>query len=237
MFRTIKEKLNFSIKKHLPRHLAISVSGSEKWALNRGKTIEEGLRKSSEKIINLLEFQPRIQIPVITVFAYSDKIDASPNFEVILDNIEHLFNKLKEIDIIHKEKIKVSVLGKWYDLPERIVDSIKNVINETRDYDNYFFNICINYNGKEEIVDAFKILSRKVMAGNLNPDSITENDIKENIYSSYFPPPEVIILTNNQNKTNGFLLWDSNNSKIKVLEKPWPDINLNDIKRIMKLEK
>ena len=218
----------------MPRHLAISVSGSEKWASKKGKTVEFGLGKSCDKIMELIEFQPKTQIPVITVYLYSSKITESPNFGIILDKIEKVFRKISENETIKKEKIKISVLGKWYDLPDRVVEPIKNVINETRDYDSYFFNICINYNGKEEIIDAIKILGRKISAGNLEPTSITEEDIKNNIYSSYFPPPEKIILTDGQKSPRGFLLWDSDNSEIYSIEKPWPEVTINDIKKIMK---
>ena len=128
------------------------------------------------------------------------------------DNKELLMNFKKFVDstifweFVIKHKIKVTLLGKWYSLPSEIVDSLKRVVSDTRDYDCFFLNFCVNYDGKEELVDAFKLINRKVLAGKLDPDKITKQTIKENIYTSYFVPPNIIIksssiIANNPTKT------------------------------------
>jgi undecaprenyl diphosphate synthase len=130
--------------------------------------------------------------------------------------------------------VKVSVLGKWYDLNNRIVEPIKKLIEETKDYDNYFINFCINYNGQEEIVDACKLIARQISTGKTTIDAINREIIKDNIYSSYFLPPDIIIKTGQLKRTAGFLLWDSIYSEIFFVKKNWPEIEVKDIVEVIK---
>ena len=86
----------------------------------------------------------------------------------------------------------------------------KQVIESTKDYDFFFTNFCINYSGHDEIVDACRLIARQVKAGKIDPNSISRETIKENLYSSYFIPPDLII-KNGKATISGLLLWDSVN--------------------------
>ena len=136
-----------------------------------------------------------------------------------------MFNELSESKLIHENKIKISILGKWYNLPGRVVDAIKKAINDTRDYDSFFVNFCINYDGQEEIVDAMKLIGMQIKAGRMDPELIDKDTIKESIYSSYFLPPDLMIKNGSRKETSGFLLWDSVNAKIYFTNKLWPDFD------------
>ncbi|MBW2993613.1 undecaprenyl diphosphate synthase family protein, partial [Candidatus Woesearchaeota archaeon] len=130
---------------------------------------------------------------------------------------------------IHKNKIKISALGKWYDIPSRALDSIKETIAETKDYDTFFLNFCINYDGQAEIVDACKMIARQINANKLDVDSITKETIKDNIYASYFLPPDLLIKTGKKKTTSGILLWDSPNTEIFFTKKNWPDFSKSNL--------
>ena len=93
----------------------------------------------------------------------------------------------------------------------------------------FFVNLCINYDGQEELIDSFRIIARKIKSSTLDPDSITKEEIKENVYSSYFIPPDVIIITGKRKFFGGFLLWDSIKSKIYFSDILWPDIKIDDL--------
>ena len=86
-------------------------------------------------------------------------------------------------------------------------------------------NFCINYSGQEEIVDAIKLVARQVKADKLDVDAITSSVVKENIYSSYFLPPDLMIVNGARRSTNGLLLWDSSLSQIYYTNKMFPDFD------------
>jgi len=115
---------------------------------------------------------------------------------------------------LDENKIKISFIGRWYDLPNETLNIIKRHMTNTKEYTNYFLNFVVNYDGHQEIVDATKILCRQIIGEKIDIDNITKEQIKENLYTSYFIPPELIITINNEHKLDGFLLWDSYYSEV-----------------------
>jgi tritrans,polycis-undecaprenyl-diphosphate synthase [geranylgeranyl-diphosphate specific] len=146
-------------------------------------------------------------------------------YSILMDQLKSFFDDIATREFILKNNVKISVLGKWYDLPGRVVDSIKIALDKTKDNEEFYLNFAINYDGQEEIVDAVKLISRQIRADKLDPDSINKELIKENTYSSYFIPPDLIIVNGPTKVTNGLLLWDSSKSQIHFTSKLWPDFD------------
>ena len=115
-----------------------------------------------------------------------------------------------------------------------MIESIKNIIDETKDYDDYFVNLCINYDGQEEIVDSCKMVARRVKLGKIDVDNVSKETVKDDLYSSYFMPPDYIFVSGFKRKLYGFLLWDSVDAEIIFLRKNFPDINVKEIERVLK---
>ncbi len=222
--KDILKKEEDIIKFRLPRHIALVTKGKHLYAEKHKLPIEMVYEKSNIIIISTIASSVKLNIPVTTFHLLSTKTKELEHFSNIVDSLTEFFNDLSNKELIHKNKIKISVLGKWYDLPGKLVDSIKNLIDKTKEYDSYFVNFCINYDGQEEIIDAIKLISRQIKAGKLDPELITKEIIKENIYSSYFPPPNLIII-NGPKRTSDLLLWDSPNEKAYFTNKLWPDFD------------
>ncbi|MBU4493119.1 MAG: undecaprenyl diphosphate synthase family protein, partial [Nanoarchaeota archaeon] len=185
--------------------------------------------KRNMLINNIISIQIRFNIPIITIFLLSVSAKNSENFSFLMDDLAKFFNELIANKKIHKDQIKVSVLGKWYDLPERVVNPIREIIESTKDYDKFFLNFCVNYDGREEIVDACKLIARQIKSEKIDPESINKQLIKENLYSSYFISPDLII--ENNKEFSGLLLWDSKNSMIFFTDKQWYNFTKIDLFR------
>ena len=199
------ERIKLSMK-GLPKHIAI--------------TIEE---PDTAHLKDIVFTAAKLGIPVLT-FQLLRR-----NYEIEdIDWLAQLFSELGNWSFIQENQFKVSVLGKWYALPSRLVEPIKKVLEDTKDYDKFFINFCINYDGQEEIVDACRLIARQVAMGKLNPEGIDKATIKENSYSSFFLPPELIIKTGFEKKLFGFMLWDSVDSKIYFANKPWREFGRPD---------
>ena len=199
------------------------------------KPLNEVYKLRLSKIREFIPLQVKLRIPIFTYYLFSDEVKRREMdfFHLYADSLSEFFENLADDEMIHKNKIKISVLGKWYNLPGRLVEAIKKVIEDTKEYDGFFMNFCINYEGQEEIVDACRLIALKVKAGKLDPEAISKDDIKENIYSSYFLPPDIIIINDNEPLLSGFLLWDSVDSYIYNTQKYWPDFTEADLLRIV----
>ena len=104
------------------------------------------------------------------------------------------------------------------------------MLESTKDYDSFFVNFCINYNGQDEIVDACKILSMQVKTEKIGLDAISKDNIKDNLYTSDFLPPDLIIKNGIKQRFGGLLLWDSINASIYFTKKNFPDFDKDDFK-------
>ncbi len=125
-----------------------------------------------------------------------------------LQNYSELLEKLCNWDFVSSSQVKVTVLGQWYSVPDSLIEQIKKISSSTQDYDARFLTICINYDGKEEITNACKLIAKQVQLGKLRPEEIDQETIKENLYSSYFVPPDLVI-TEKKQALQGMLLWDA----------------------------
>lgn len=215
--------------KKKPRHIAISMGGHLSYSKKYNIAVEQLYSRVFMKINDIIDFQIKMNIPIMTLHLLTGKAKSFENFPNVVDALVEFFDRLKNNRIISDNKVKVSILGKWYDLPGRLVEPIKTVIEGTKDYDTFFLNLCINYDGQEEIVDACRMIGRKIQAGKIDPEVIDKDAIKDVIYSSYFLPPDIMIKTGRRKSLKGFLLWDSTNSHIYFSNKLWLELDREDM--------
>ncbi|MFH1510077.1 MAG: undecaprenyl diphosphate synthase family protein [Candidatus Woesearchaeota archaeon] len=184
----------------LPKHVAFTADSSF------------GLVKSfAQQVFDL-------QIPVASFLLLSTSEPA--DFSATIDSLCQFFTDIAGWDYLPKNQVKVSVLGRWYDLPGRVVDRIKGAVEETKDYDKFFLNLCVNYDGQDEIVAACQLIAMQVKSEKLDPLAITKELVKENLYCSYFIPPDLIVKTGARLLPN-LLLWDSPKAVIFFPGKEW----------------
>lgn len=216
----------------MPKHIAISIDSIFEWCSKNNSGIGDCCNRYFKLLGELLELQVKSNIPIFTVYLL-------PHFEEFTD--EHIifsgfmaefFSELSNNPIVSGRKIKISIFGKWYNLPGKAVESVKRAIENTKEYDNFFINFCINYDGQDEIVDACRLVAKQVELGKIDPEMIAKESIKENIYSSYFIPPD-IILVYGERRLRGLLLWDSANSRIEFADKPFMEFEEGDIVKLL----
>ncbi|MBS3101561.1 undecaprenyl diphosphate synthase family protein [Candidatus Woesearchaeota archaeon] len=214
------------------RHIAASLDDVSGWCRKNNASNEEGFRRYFSLLGRLPELQARLNIPVLTVNLGSENIEKSDDYLVFCSCIAGFFDELPNKEVIVKHRVKISIFGKWYNMPGKAVESLKKAIEETKEYDGFFLNFCINYDGQDEIVDACRVIAKQVELGKLDPEMITKEAIKENIYSSYFLPPDVVLVYGEERLT-GLLLWDSVNSRIKFAGKSFMEFDEGDFEKIL----
>jgi tritrans,polycis-undecaprenyl-diphosphate synthase [geranylgeranyl-diphosphate specific] len=204
---------------NMPKHLAVDATLIRPWATKNGVEIKEAVKRNIEKLREMVELQLRKDIPILTV-------QLSTKNEEEVNGLKKFFRELSEDGRIHEKKVRVYVFGDWYGAEQEFVESIKLLQDKTKGYDQYFLNFCIRYTGQEEILTAVKLLLKKIQSLKTTADAITLEALKENLPSSYFIPPELIIMNNHS--YTGLLLWDSPGSVIYYPDKYWLDFEKKD---------
>jgi len=197
--------------KNVPIHIAVNTGAVKSWAEEEKKEFAQAVKQHITLIDDLVDSQLKHENRVLTINI--------SEYEGMLEDLKEFFKHLVNDERIHKNQVRVFIIGHWYELDSELSDIFKLLIDKTKDYDKFFLNFCINYDGQEEILGAIKIIVRRILADKLKEEDLTNNVIKENLYTSYFPPPELIIEPGL--KYSGLLLWDSKGALIYYTKEPW----------------
>lgn len=203
-----------------PNHLAIILDGNRRWAKLRGLKTLEGHKKGFETLIDLVKHCKKRNIKILSVFAFSTE-----NFKRTKEEIDYLMNlfitgfksKKKELE---KENIKVIFSGKKDNLNQEVIKIMDELTELTKDKAGPIFNICLNYGGRQEIIDALK----KLIKENININEITEETVNKYLYQD-LPPIDYLIRTSGEVRISNFMLWQLSYAEMYFTEIMFPDFN------------
>ncbi len=214
-----------------PKHLAISLEDISDWCRKNNASLNAGCERYFTLLKRLLELQIKIDIPIFTIYLLQEPEKIEDDHILFLNCMNDFFNELSDSKLISDNRVKISMFGKWYELPGKSVESLKNIIERTKEYDNFFVNFCVNYDGQEEIVDSCKLIAKQVELGKIDPAMITKETIKENIYASYFLPPDIMLIYG-ESRLTGLLLWDSAKTYVSFVQKSFMEFEEHDIENL-----
>ena len=135
---------------------------------------------------------------------------------------------------IHKNEVKVQVVGRTELLPDDVREAIREAEEATKHYNKRFFNLAIGYDGRLEIVDSIKKIVEDVEAGDISIDDIDEELVSKNLYTAGLDDPNLIIRTSGEERLSGFLLWQSSYSELYFCETLWPELRKVDFIRAIR---
>ena len=140
-------------------------------------------------------------------------------YKIMVNAVDTVVNE----SIVKEEKVRFNIIGKLSMLPSDVRKKLEELIEFTVDHDQNFINLCIMYDGREEIVDAL----RGIINDGIDSKEITTELIKNYLWSNKFPPVDYIIRTGMDDgaRISGFLLWDSSYAEFKFRNDLWPDYN------------
>jgi len=221
-----------------PEHIAIILDGNRRWAMEKDLAPWYGHKEGAEKVGQLLEWCLKLNVKSITVYAFSTENFRRPRKEVeeIMRIASEGLQKIITDERIHKNKVRVKVIGRTNLLPENLQKIVAEVEKATRDYDKYFLNIALAYGGRAEIVDAARKIAEKIQKKELTPEDVNEELFEQYLYTSHLPKqdPDLIIRTSGEERLSGFLLWQSAYSELCFLDVYWPDFRLIDLLRAVR---
>jgi undecaprenyl diphosphate synthase len=210
-------------EKLLPSHVAIIMDGNGRWAENRGLFRIAGHREGVKILREIVKYSSKIGIKVLTVYAFSRENWSRPGTEVSL-LIDLFMTSLKqEKKSLHNENIKLHFIGENTAFPKKLQKSIKKVVKMTSNNTGMELVIAVNYGGRWDITNAFKLLEIKIKAGQLDIDEINEDLVQSHLSISNLPEPDLFIRTGGEMRISNFLLWQLAYTELYFTESLWPD--------------
>jgi undecaprenyl diphosphate synthase len=218
----------------LPVHIAIIMDGNGRWAQKKGLPRVRGHKAGMEAIRKTVKCCSDLGIKILTVYAFSTE-----NWKRPQDEVNYLMNLLveymrKEVSSLHKNKVKIKLLGEIDILPHQTRREIEEAVKLTKNNKGLQFNIALNYGGRAEILKACKSLIQDIQNGNLDMNSVDEAVFSNYLYTGSDPDPDLIIRTSGEQRISNFLLWQGAYSELLFIDRLWPDFDENALYRAIK---
>jgi len=207
----------------LPRHIAIIMDGNGRWAERHGVSHEEGHEAGAKSVRAVIEGCREIGIETLSLYAFSTENWKRSDREVnalftLLSKYVHL-----EIENIHKEDIRVTIMGRRAGLSDRVLQDLDHCMNLTRNNKAMTVNVALNYGGRGEIVDAAKAFAADVASGKAVPAELDEDGFARYLYVPGLPELDLLIRTSGEMRVSNFMLWQLSYAEIVSMRVLWPD--------------
>lgn len=222
---------------NMPKHIAIIMDGNRRYSKLMGNMdAVDGHRRGVTTLEKVLDWSIELGIEIVTAYAFSTENFKRPSNEVegLMKLFQKNFEGIANNPKIHKNKVRVKAVGNLDLLPDNVKEAIKIAEDSTASYDKRLVNIAIGYDGRLEIIDAIKKISKSVKDGKLALEDIDEKIVDENLYTAGLDDPNLIIRTSGEERLSGFLLWQSSYSELYFCDSLWPELRKVDFLRALR---
>jgi undecaprenyl diphosphate synthase len=209
--------------KNLPQHIAVIMDGNGRWAQRRHLPRIAGHRAGVKAAREIIESCARLKLPCLTLYAFSLENWRRPQAEV--DFLMRLLREYlsRELPSIHKNNIKLQVIGRSEQLPGPVRQDIENGMQLTSENTGMKLVVALNYGARAELVDAFNAMLKT--AKTEDTFQADEQMISRHLYTTGLPDPDLLIRTSGEMRVSNFLLWQIAYAEIYVTETLWPDFS------------
>lgn len=207
----------------VPKHIAIIMDGNGRWAKGKGMSRIFGHRNALTAVRQSIEAAAEIGTEAITLYAFSTENWNRPVNEVKA-LMTLLINSLNnELNTFQDNQVKVNAIGSIKSLPENAQNTLASVIEKTKNNNRIVLTLALSYGAREEIVNAIKNISKKVVNKELDLEKIDENTINNHLYTFNLPNVDLMIRTSGEQRISNFLLWQMAYAELYFTDVLWPD--------------
>ncbi|OUR64335.1 di-trans,poly-cis-decaprenylcistransferase [Methylophaga sp. 42_25_T18] len=209
----------------VPQHIAIIMDGNGRWAKQQHQPRFMGHRAGVKAVEAIVKHCIELDVKVLSLFAFSSENWRRPSKEVSL--LMELFNLAlrQQVKRLHKNNIRLRIIG---DLT-KFSSSLQNKIEEsqllTENNTGLTLNIAANYGGRWDVVQAVQTIAKKVKAGEVDADAISEQMISDSLATAILPEPDLFIRTGGEQRVSNFLLWQMAYTEFFFTNTLWPDFD------------
>ena len=205
-------------------HIGIIMDGNRRWARSRGLPAILGHREGVKAVERTLIAAKELGIPCVSLYAFSTENWKRPKSEVLglMGLLKH-YMKLK-LEELNKENARIRFAGNISALSEDIQEILLDAEQKTRNNDSMQLVVCLNYGGRQEILDA---VNKMIGDGVSLP--VTEDVLRKYLYLPDLPDPDLLIRTSGELRMSNFWLWQGSYSEFYFTDKFWPDFGKPDL--------
>ena len=224
----VSEQITGEGKYTIPRHIVIILDGNGRWAKKRGLPRTAGHAAGAETFRRIATYCKNIGVNYLTVYAFSTENWSRPEEEV--KSIMKLLDRyLREaIATMERDHIKMKILGDVSILSPSLRAEIEETNEISSRYEGFQANICLNYGGRAEILQAAKRYAVDASKG-IAPADLTEEAFSSYLYSAGIPDPDLLIRPGGEKRISNFLLWQCAYSEFYFTDVLWPDFTPEEL--------
>ncbi|MDP2416833.1 MAG: polyprenyl diphosphate synthase [Hydrogenophaga sp.] len=211
--------LSFSqTPKGIPRHVAIVMDGNGRWAQKRWLPRVAGHKRGVDALRNTVQWCLNQRVSVLTVFAFSSENWKRPAEEVtgLMDLLVLALSR--EVPSLKQHGVRLYFPGNRSELSPRIAQGLDAAEADTSDNNRLALNVCFNYGGRWDMVQAARQLAEAGL-------EITEESLSNSTALSHVGDPDLLIRTGGELRISNFLLWQSAYTELYFTDCLWPDFD------------
>lgn len=219
---SLREKLLKEIDlKNIPAHIGIIMDGNGRWAKSHGKTRIHGHQEGARRVKTVVRFANDLGVQHISLYAFSVENWARPSFEVsaLMRLIKAYI--VRERNELHAEGVKFRLVGRLAELAPEIIKEAQTSTELMKNNPGLSLNLCINYGGRAEVVDAVK----SIISKGYKAEQITEELISQHLYWPELPDVDLMVRTSGEMRTSNFHLWRGAYAELYFTPVLWPDFD------------
>jgi undecaprenyl diphosphate synthase len=220
MEETLLEKIDF---KRLPKHIAVIMDGNGRWAKSRNLPRVEGHRAGIASVREVVETAARLELGVITLYAFSVENWKRPRYEVATLMMLLKEYLRKELATLQDNNIRFVPIGRIDGLDPSVQRELRYAEEETKGNTGLLFQIALNYGGRAEIVDTVNRIMALLREREMSDAVIDENFFADHLYTANVDDPDLLVRTSGELRVSNFLLWQIAYAEIHVTKVLWPD--------------
>lgn len=211
----------------VPNHIGIIMDGNRRWAKEKKKKTIEGHLAGANRIISLAKYIFDKGVKYLSIYAFSTE-----NFNRSAEEVSYLMGLIikffnERVNELHDYNIKIVVSGLRDNLSKEILKCIDNVVDLTKDNTGGVLNVCLNYGGRREIVDAVN----KIKEANVN---ITEETFGKYLYND-LPDLDYVIRTSGEERISNFMLWQISYAEFYFPKVYFPDFDEKEFDKALEI--
>jgi len=207
----------------VPTHVAIVMDGNGRWANRQGLPRIEGHRAGEAALLDVVAGAVQAGVRHLSVYAFSTE-----NWVRSPDEVRFLMGFNREV--LHRRRdqliawnVRIRWAGRRPRLWGSVVKDLELAQRMSRHCTGLTLNMCVNYGGRQEIVDAARSLAEEVAAGRLRPSGVTEKALRRHLAQPDMPDVDLFIRSSGEQRTSNFLLWQSAYAEMVFQDVLWPD--------------
>lgn len=209
----------------VPGHVAIVMDGNGRWAKQRGLPRTEGHARGEASLLDVVAGAIEIGVTHVSAYAFSTE-----NWKRSPDEVKFLMGFNREVirrrrDQMHEWGVRVRWAGRRPKLWKSVIDELERAEEMTAGNDVLTLTMCVNYGGRAEIADAAREIARKVAAGELNPDKVSERTLAAHLDEPDMPDVDLFWRSSGEQRTSNFLPWQAAYAEMVFSDVLWPDVD------------